>query len=381
MVGETDPATRFDGRETGSSFVLNWSSPAIMASRPKSKSGQLADLMRTRIESGEWATGIPPERVLAEEYFVSRSTVRGALTILEEAGLLDACSSTRSGRAVRGGGQVLPVTHASMVVVLTPSLGDSPFLLEQVAVLRELLGRSGIQVMVREVARLCTLSRPQTALRRLVDAHPHSTWILHKMPRQVQLAASSLGLPSLIFGSAYEGVELPSIDVDFRAVARHAAGRCFARGLHRLSVIVHRTPLAGDELIVEALAADLAQRGAPPLHVMKHDFNRTRLMDALDRLVASPAGMPDALLVVNQHHLLTALPHLLRRGIEIPRDLSVIFLSNDPAVERLSPLPDRYDLGDRLLRRLAAAIQTRQAGEIPVSSLLLPKMLRGETLR
>lgn len=353
-----------------------------MALSPKSKSGQLADLMKARMEHGEWARGFPPERVLADEYLVSRSTVRGALAILEAAGLLNACTSTRSGRAVRADVQPSPrAPHVSMVVVLTPSLNDSPFMLEQVGELRELLGRSGIQVEVREAARLCTLSRPLTFLRRLAAGYSNAVWILHKMPRPVQLAASALGLPALIFGSAYEGVSLPGIDVDFRAVARHAAGRCFARGLRRLAVIVHRTPLAGDELIVEALAADLAQRGSPPLQVMKHDFNRIRLMDALDRLISSPAGMPDALLVVNQHHLLTALPHLLRRGIDIPRDLSIIYLSNDPAVERLSPLPDRYDLGDRLLRRLAAAIQIRLAGGFPASSMLLPKMIKGETLR
>ena len=35
---------------------------------------------------------------------------------------------------------------------------------------------------------------------------------------------------------------------------------------------------------------------------------------------------------------------LLRRGLRIPDDLSPGCLSNDLAAERLSPLPDRYDL-------------------------------------
>jgi DNA-binding LacI/PurR family transcriptional regulator len=348
---------------------------------PKSKSGQLADLLRDRIAAGEWQAGLPAERHLAAEYFVSRTTLREALRTLAQDGLVNRPRSTRSGRRVTAGKgpDTLPIRQGQ-VVILTPSLRESPLVLGHLAVLREWLGGLGIQVHVREAARLTEEAEPARSLRRWAAEGPATVWILHKMPVQVQRAVQELGLKAVVFGSVFPGITLPQVDVDFRAVARHAAGRCLACGHRKLAVVVHRTALAGDLAVIEALSEVLARSGAPPPLVLKHDFNRGRLIDALDRKVVPAADRPDVLLVVNQHHLLTALPHLLHRGLRIPADLSVVYLSNDPAVERLSPLPDRYDLGDRLLRRLAAAAQARLTGEYPASCHLLPRLVKGETL-
>jgi DNA-binding LacI/PurR family transcriptional regulator len=145
-------------------------------------------------------------------------------------------------------------------------------------------------------------------------------------------------------------------------------------------VLVHRTELAGNAAVITGVSEELRLGNAPPPLVLKHDFNRNRLTETLDREVVASGKRPDALLIVNQHHLLTALPHLLHRGLRIPHDISLVYLSNDPVVERLSPLPDRYDLGNRLVRRLAKAVQARLAGETPASASLLPRMLKGETL-
>lgn len=349
---------------------------------PKSKAGQLADLFRERLRSGEWGERLPAERLLADEYLVSRTTVRQALAFLESEGMIGGCTSTRQGRPIRTRPDACRTgPTAGRVMFLTPSMRGSPLILEQLAILRELLGPVGVQVSVRDQSRLGELRDPVPTVERLIAEHPGAVWVLHKMSRKVQEAVAAMGMPALVFGSSFGGVPLPSIDVDFRAVARHAAVRCLRRGHRRLAVIVHRTSLAGDEWIVEAITEELAGCRDATLKVMKHDFNRARLIDALDRDVVTAGEPPDVLLVVNQHHLLTALPHLLHRGIAIPRDLSLIYLNNDPAAERLSPLPDRYDLGDRLLRRLAAAVRSCLAGEVPSSSLLLPVEAAGETFR
>lgn len=352
-----------------------------MTITPKSKAGQLADLLRVRLLGGEWSRVLSAERVLAEEYLVSRTTLRAALHLLENEGWIGAASSTRSGHAVRrrtpGGRRI---AGAGRVVFLTPSLKDDPVLLQQLGVLRELLGRSGVQVSVRDAAGFTAHRQPQRELQRIAADHPGAVWVLHQMPRLVQLAAQELHLPALICGSAFAGIELPSIDVDFRAVARHAAGRCLSHGLTRFALLVHRTPLAGNEAIIETVTAELHHHGVPPPLILRHDFHRDRLIGALDRHIVSAATRPDVLLVVNQLHLLTALSHLLHRQLRIPRDLSLVYLSNDPSVERLSPLPDRYDLGDRLMRRLAVALKARLAGDIQHSQRLLPKHLKGETL-
>ena len=348
--------------------------------RPKSKSGQLADLLRVRIAKGQWHETVPAERSLCQEFLVSRGTVRKALSILESHGLIAAAESTRIGRRVtrksRGQGRL----HAGRsVVVLTPTLSQSPLLLEHIAILREILGRVGVLVEVREVAHLTGIQYPKTQLARIAARSPGAAWVLHKMPHTVQTAAKALGLPCVVFGSTFEDVNLPYIDIDFRAVAAHAAGRCFAKGHSRLAVIVHRTPLAGDAAIVSEISRQLGRTGAEPPLILRHDFHRERLIASLDQRIVPAVGRPHALLIANQHHLLTALSHLQHRGLHIPRDLSLIYLSNDPVTERLSPLPDRYTVGEQLPRRLAKAAQALLDGEIPASCRLLPEMTPGES--
>ena len=348
---------------------------------PKSKSGQLADQLRARIAAGEWADSLPPERHLADEYFVSRSTVRVALRALTSEGLIRLPGSTRSGRRLAEAGKaVMTVPAKSQVVFLTPSLRASPLVLEHLAALREWFGKIGVQVQVREAHRLLEGPNPAGYLRRWAGEAPNAVWILHTMPPKVQRIVESIGLRAVVFGSVFPGISLPHVDVDFLAVGRHAAGRCLARGHRRLAVLVHRTELAGNAAVIDGVTEELRLSGAPPPLVLRHDFHRNRLTETLDREVVASGKRPAALIIVNQHHLLTALPHLLHRGLRIPHDISLVYLSNDPVVERLSPLPDRYDLGNRLVRRLAKAVQARLAGEIPVSASLLPRMLKGETL-
>ena len=348
---------------------------------PKSKSGQLVDLLRNRLATGDWQDQLPPERLLAEEYLVSRTTLRRALAALVRGGQLSPANSTRSGckptgaRSRRG---AVTTTHA---VLLTPSLAGVPVLLEQLAFLRERLGPAGIRVQTAEAGALVNQKSPDAGLKRMVAGRPGAMWILHRMPAAVQRFFAGTGVPTVIFGSSFEEAGLPSIDVDFTVVARHAVGLCMARGLHRLTLLLHRTNLAGDELIVEAVARELRRHNAPPPRILRHDFNRARLIDTLDATMVPANSRGDALLISSQHHLLTTHSHLLRRGIRFPADLSLLYLSNDPVIECLSPLPCRYDSGTELVRKLAAAVTNLAAG-IPVTSVrVLPKLRMGETLR
>jgi GntR family transcriptional regulator len=43
-----------------------------------------ADVLRQQIHAGAYADGLPPENELASEFFVSRNTIREALTVFEK---------------------------------------------------------------------------------------------------------------------------------------------------------------------------------------------------------------------------------------------------------------------------------------------------------
>ena len=48
-----------------------------------------ADVLRQQIHAGAYPDGLPPENELAAEFFVSRNTIREALTVLKNEGLID----------------------------------------------------------------------------------------------------------------------------------------------------------------------------------------------------------------------------------------------------------------------------------------------------
>ena len=127
---------------------------------PQSKVGQVMDLMRECIGSGEWSEGIPPERELASRFMVSRTTLRKAIESLERDGSVSSVSSTRQGRQIITRKAPGKSTKQMQVVVITPALRGSSVLLEQLASLRERLGAAGLQVHVHEAGNLVDRKSP-----------------------------------------------------------------------------------------------------------------------------------------------------------------------------------------------------------------------------
>src|SRR5690606_30743330 len=91
---------------------------------------QLVQEFKGLIMSGQWPAGsrIPTERELCEQYDVSRSVVREAVSVLVCFGVL----RTRQG----GGVFVCHEQDESWVDLLTPILPASPRMLEELMVLR-----------------------------------------------------------------------------------------------------------------------------------------------------------------------------------------------------------------------------------------------------
>jgi DNA-binding GntR family transcriptional regulator len=58
--------------------------------RPQLEYRRIADALASRIESGEYAAGsrLPPEQALAEDFGVAYGTVRRAMDVLRERGLI-----------------------------------------------------------------------------------------------------------------------------------------------------------------------------------------------------------------------------------------------------------------------------------------------------
>jgi GntR family transcriptional regulator len=58
--------------------------------RPRAdRARQVADVLRHQIHTGAYEAGLPTEQALAAEFFVSRNTIREALAVLKNEGLID----------------------------------------------------------------------------------------------------------------------------------------------------------------------------------------------------------------------------------------------------------------------------------------------------
>lgn len=70
--------------------------------RPRAdRARQVADVLRHQIHAGAFDEGLPTEQGLAAEFFVSRNTVREALAVLKNEGLIDRGPKTGTHVAVR----------------------------------------------------------------------------------------------------------------------------------------------------------------------------------------------------------------------------------------------------------------------------------------
>ena len=86
-------------------------------------------------------------------------------------------------------------------------------------------------------------------------------FVLTSTTQKMQRWFCDRGLPCLIAGSRHPGIDLPSVDVAYRAVCRHAAGQFLARGHVRLAFLNPDSGAAGELESEAGFNEALAQTG------------------------------------------------------------------------------------------------------------------------
>ncbi|NWK54764.1 substrate-binding domain-containing protein [Verrucomicrobiaceae bacterium N1E253] len=340
---------------------------------PSSKIAQATEILRSAIAKGEWEEFLPSERVLSSQLQISRVTLRKALDSLTHEGLIAAAerSKRRAILAKKSGAE-----SVSRVVFLTqkPAHESPAQVLSQYAQLCHYLSKVGLEVQLESSDIFQYNQVSQDVLTRLVESHDRAHWVLHQCPEFVQLWFFEQGISATVFGSAFPGINLPSVDVDFRSAGRHATGYLLARGHRRLAMVRFRSTLAGDDLayqgMVDALMSPSSILPRPSPVVMSHNYDVARLTRELDRLFSLP-DPPTGLVVVNFHHVLTMISHLSSIGLSVPGDVSIISLSDDVVFESFSPRPVSYRLGDVLVKKLVRQVIDSVSGVTDHRQVLL----------
>jgi LacI family transcriptional regulator len=337
---------------------------------------ETASVLRQRIHEGEWSLRLPGEMELSTRLQVGRNTIRSALKLLEQEGLV----VTRNGQR-REIVALLPSSHVPRRAVLLMAKPENEYPPSTSAWIRETQSRLENQGWCFRLFIEPGLYRgnPSGQLRALVTGSPDTVWILHRSTPSMQRWFQEGDFPVVLAGSRHEGIELAQVEVDLRAVSRHAAGAFLARGHQRLAVLRPEGPFAGDAECVAGFR-DAASRGE--VVELRCKGGPGSVVTVLRQYLRDrhPAT---GLFILHPDHCLTALSFLLSEGVQVPGDLSVICRDDEPYLALIHPEPARYRHSTRTFGSKLAALVARATGEKPLTaptSLVMPRAVGGGTL-
>jgi DNA-binding LacI/PurR family transcriptional regulator len=194
---------------------------------------------------------------------------------------------------------------------------------------------------------------------------------------------SDQSLPCVISGSRHPGVQLPSVDLDYRAVCRHAGGLMLAKGHRHVAFLSLDSGLAGDRESEDGFlegARSVRERGGEAT-VVRHNGTVGSICRQLDALLGRPAR-PTALLVAKPQHLLTVWGHLNLRGLRVPGDIALISRDDESFVQHLLPTVARYSASPAAMaRKISRLVLGLVHGEPiqPRDHRLMPEFTPGES--
>jgi DNA-binding LacI/PurR family transcriptional regulator len=293
-------------------------------------------VMQLRIASGEWSKLLPGERRLAETLQVGRDTIRLALQQLERDGFLEASGAGSRRRILAAGAELAePVARPLRIGLLAHQRLEKlpqPMLLEIDRIRDALADKDGsLQVIAPS---WYEQRNPVKRLQALVEEEPCSAWMLLRSSAAVQGWFMKSRLPCLIRGYPHPGIELPHLDVDWHATARHAAGQLWRMGHRRVVILSPSEPLMGVAAAVRG-ATELGEPGFE-VTVLTENGNSGGVARVLTRALHFK-NPPTAILATRPRQAATALTWLATQGIRVPKDLSLITLAWEPFLDHLVP--------------------------------------------
>ncbi len=343
---------------------------------------QLAAKLRAEIANGTWHGWLPSERALGETLQASRNTIRAALRQLRREGTVSTVPGVgnripeprpkkiRHGRPGRTLGVLIPEPVDQLRPVIPLSINE----------IKDQLLQEDCRTTVHEGLGFYQ-AKPQRALERLIQQHRHDAWLLWMSSEPMQRWFHARGVPCLIGGSAYPAFDLPFVDIDFRAVCRHAAGVLIGHGHRRIALINRESRCAGDLGSEQGFCEGARASGHAEVETetVYHHDDVESVARALGQLLGR-AKRPTGLVVSHSYSYLSVVSILAQRGLTIPQDISVISRDDDSFLRFLAPAPARYVCAPRLFARKAAGqiLQLMNAGTLPHrQTLLLPKFFSG----
>ncbi|MEM8531408.1 MAG: GntR family transcriptional regulator [Chloroflexota bacterium] len=347
---------------------------------------QLANHFRQQIETGLLKANdqLAPEIDLAEQFNVSRGTIRQALDLLVHQGLLE---------RTRGRGTfVTPLEcppPTTLIGVIIPHLQD-PLSTE---ILR------GVDYTLRDNNCSVVFGHSEDNLE--LEQHYITTWLregiqgLILFPTADEEESTFLtqhippDLPLVIVDRNVSGVTADSVVVDNRGGAYLAVQYLLEMGHHRIACITQ--PNRPSSIVERIDGYEQALRDAcilplSPIHIPRFtNWSENNNLTPLEKELAlidhllTVRERPTALFCINDYIACTIMRHLLARSVRIPEDLSLIGFDNLPLTQHL-PVPlttvaqPRYEIGQQaaamLIEQLRGTATSKRRVMLPTQLVI-----------
>jgi LacI family transcriptional regulator len=316
---------------------------------------------------------------------VSRPTVRTALQLLARDGVVEIHHGRRN-RLLRSSARRATAQSRLVGIVTQEPLSQmTQNAYQGVAELRAHLAEQGFATEII----VCPSGGGRARLRKLdtfISDNAVFCCVLITVSEDVQRWFAARRVPALVVGSCHDAVALPSLDIDFRSVCRHAAGEFLRRGHRSIAFVVQDSGFAGD-LASEAGFREGAEQHGPSdsarAVIVRHNGTARHITAKLDTVFES-ANPPTALLVARPWAVFAVIIYLLKRGQRVPDAVSLLARDQDDLFQAVDPPIAHYRLEPgafvhRLSRLMLDLVQRRHLASEP--HLLFPKLAPGGTLK
>ena len=345
--------------------------------RPESLVERTTQVLQERLADGRYGDTLPGEPRLAAELAVARGTLRKALEALAGRGWISASidgkprrvittSRGARSRATRSVGVLLPRPFEAMHV------GTQHFLRD----LAEVTAPDGI-TFVHHHFDATHRSRPGRFLQALLAEHPADLWLIYEASIPVARYFRDTAIPAIICGGSAVDEGLSYCGFDGVAALRHAIGT-FSRAGHTRIIAPTRYPRPLRE---QAFREDFGKRGLvfdPETHMPCWHGDPDQLHDLLCTRLSTP-DRPTAWIINGLEGLVVLFSTLLKIGLRVPDDISLLTLGSDPMLNCFRPVISHYSTPHRALA-LAMAQLIRSHLQAPPPPPIL-KLLQTEFVR
>ena len=294
---------------------------------------QVTEHLRSEILRGRWSSTLPGKHQLAAELGVNNKTVEGALKQLEKTGLL---LPQGAGRKRLINPRYRNTSRALRIALL---LNDHELdeKIKLVLEIKHALTAAGHNIITLPKS-LTTLRFDPKLVAALVRKTKADAWIIAAGSRGVLEWFASQPVPAFALFGNRVGVKIPSVSPNKPPAVAEATRHLISLGHRRIVMLAKRAvrmphPTAGIAAYLDTLRTHGCQTGE--FNLPDWEETNAGFHACLSSLFRSTP--PTALIVDEVTYFVAAMQFLLRQGIKVPADVSLISTDDDVVFSHCDP--------------------------------------------